>query len=259
MPLPRTSLNPVEHDGYLEHIARQAEAFRAAAVKAGPEAEVPTCPKWNVLELLRHLGGVYAWVQLALATAPDAEPPAAPASPRSWDEVLPWWDEQLAELLRALAGREPDAPAWAFRNGRRTAGFWFRRQAHETAIHRLDAEHALAQSASPAAVPTLLFDPRFAADGIDEFLTVFIAGAPPRQPVDAERRVMFHAADAGRHWVAQLRPGQPVEIGPPEGSEVADDASIVGTADAVYRAVWSRPSTALISGDKALIGAFAAP
>lgn len=249
----------MKHDAYLEHIARQAEALRAVAVKAGPEADVPTCPEWNVLALLRHLGKAYSWAQLALAAAPDAERPVAPKSPETWNDVLPWWDEQLAELLRALDARKPDEPAWSFRNGPKTAGFWFRRQAHETAVHRLDAEHALAQRASPAAVPTLIFDPRFAADGIDEFLTVFVAGAPPKRPVDSEHRVMFHAADAGRHWVAQLRPGQPIEIGPPEGSEVSDDAAIVGTADAVYRAVWSRPSTALISGDRELLGAFAAP
>lgn len=249
----------MEHDIYLEHIARQAEALRAAAVEAGPDAEVPTCPKWNVLALMRHLGKVYSWARLGLNAAPDAERPVAPAGPEIWDEVLPWWDEQLATLLRELGGRKPDEPAWSFRNGPKKAGFWFRRQAHETAIHRLDVEHALARSGSSTAVPTLIFDPRFAADGIDEFLTVFIAGAPPKIPVDAEHRVVFHAADAGRHWVAQVSPGRPIEVGPPAGSEVADDASIVGTADAVYRAVWSRPSTALISGDRELLGVFAAP
>jgi uncharacterized protein (TIGR03083 family) len=248
----------VQHETYLDHIARQAEALRSAAVAAGQDAEVPTCPEWNVLDLVHHQARVHAMARAALATDPNGDRPQL-TPPREWDELLAWWDKQLAELLDALRTTPLDAPAWSFHPRFNTAAFWPRRQAHETAIHRLDAEHALAGSAAPTAVPTLIFDPDLASDGIDELLTVFVSGRPAKIPVDAEKRVVFHAADAGRLWVAHLRPDQPIEISPAQGAEIADDASVVGTADAVYRAVWKRPSTALISGDATLLDAFMAP
>ena len=57
-------------------------------------------------------------------------------------------------------------PVWAF--GRlRPASFWGRRMAHETAVHRADAE--LATGREPA------FAPDIAADAIDEWLG-FLSG-----------------------------------------------------------------------------------
>src|SRR3712207_7465665 len=42
-------------------------------------------------------------------------------------------------LFRSAA--DPAAPTWSFTTDR-TAGFWVRRQALETAVHRWDAQHA---------------------------------------------------------------------------------------------------------------------
>jgi uncharacterized protein (TIGR03083 family) len=249
----------VDYARFVDEITEQAAALRAAAASTGPAAPVPTCPKWTMFDLVRHLGRVQQWSGRALTTDPEGESPHPDEAPSAWDQLLSWWDTQLGTLVDTLRQRQPEAPAWIFDSrSPHTAAFWARRQAHETAIHRLDAEHALAGSDRPDSVPTLVFDPEFAADGIDEGLAVGLSRRAAREGTTVQGSVLFHAADAGRAWLVHLKPGQSLEIGPAEPA-IDADASVVGTADAVYRAIWGRPSTAVRGGDHALITALRAP
>jgi hypothetical protein len=63
--------------------------------------------------------------------------------------------------------------------------------------------------------------------------------------------VLYHAADAGRAWTVRLVPGQLPQTAAEAGTE--PDASVIGLADAVYRAAWGRPSGAVVSGDSAMV------
>jgi uncharacterized protein (TIGR03083 family) len=238
----------VEFAEYLEETRKQAAALRAAAVTAGPGAEVPTCPGWTVHRLVRHIARVQAQVVLSLDADPAGEAPRTERPPEDWDELLAFWDNTVDTMLTGLAARGPGQPAWAFASFSGTS-FWARRQSHETAIHRLDAEHA----AHGDDVPHLVFDPEFAADGVDEALTVMVA----RFPADVAGTVLVHAADAGRAWLVTLTDGGKPEIG--NATEIDTDASLVGTADAVYRALWKRPSSAIVNGDPALVAALRTP
>ncbi|MFC4859120.1 maleylpyruvate isomerase N-terminal domain-containing protein [Actinophytocola glycyrrhizae] len=238
----------MEFGDYLERTRQQATALRAAAVAAGPEAEVPTCPGWTVHRLVRHIARVQAQVVLALDADAAGEAPRTERPPEDWDELLAFWDGQVDTMLTELARRGSGAPAWAFAGFSGTA-FWARRQAHETAIHRLDAEHA----AHGDDVPHLVFDSEFAADGADEVLTIMVA----RFPAQVTGTVLVHAADAGRAWLVTLTTGAPPVVG--KATDIDTDASLVGTADAVYRALWKRPSTALVNGDPALVAALRTP
>lgn len=241
----------------LEQIEEQTAALRAAAVAAGPAATVPTCPDWTVQQLVGHIARVHAWATRGLRSAPDAGRPPRPETPESWDELLPWWDDAVATMLADLRAKGPDEPAWVFGPVPPTAAFWARRQAHETAIHRLDAEHAHAGTADPSAVPSLVFDSAHAADGIAELIELMVPHKLAREPNAAEGTVLFHAADAGRAWLVRLVPGARPEVGP--ANEIEADASVVGTADAVYRAAWHRPSTAIVNGDRTLVEAISTP
>ena len=242
----------------LKQIEEQAAALRAAAVAAGPAALVPTCPEWTVQHLVRHIARVHGWALNGLRTAPDAGRPGRPTTPDGWDELLPWWDDTLATFLAELQTKGPDEPTWVFSpDVPSTAAFWARRQAHETAIHRLDAEHAHAGSAEASAVPSLVFDSEHAADGIAELLELMFPHVQQHFPVEREGTVLFHAADAGRAWLVRLVPGAPPEVGPTD--EIEADAAVVGTADAVYRAAWRRPSTAVVTGDRTLVESLRTP
>ncbi|WP_071812620.1 maleylpyruvate isomerase family mycothiol-dependent enzyme [Lentzea guizhouensis] len=242
---------------YVAEIEKQAAGLRAAAVAAGPEAPVPTCPKWTVHDLVWHQSSVHAWAAEALVTPPSSRPVRPDEMPESggpakWDELLGWWDEKLALLLDRLRTTDPDTPVWTF-NDDKVASFWARRQAHETSIHHLDALHARGD------VPSLLWSPEFAADGVDEYFASCMPRAVRRAAVDVEGTILFHAADAGRTWEVRLTPGEPVVVGPPQDAAIDEDATVAGTADAIYRAVWGRPSHAIVSGDRALLDGLRRP
>ncbi|MCP2166032.1 maleylpyruvate isomerase N-terminal domain-containing protein [Goodfellowiella coeruleoviolacea] len=245
----------MKHEDFVEQVSTHSDALRAAAVAAGPDAPVPTCPGWTVRQLVEHIGVVHGWVAQATTTPVDGPPPGRPTPPQDWADLLAWWDELRAELLRNLAEVRPCWMRFPMLAAS-TAG-WARRQAHETAIHRLDAEHAAAAAPHQQAstVPTLVFDPEFAADGIDELLSLQPVLSKHWESWTDTGRVLVHAADAGRLWVVRLRPGQPPEVGETRDAVGEVDATVAGTADAVYRALWKRPSTALVSGQPAVAAA----
>ncbi|MGZ3141958.1 maleylpyruvate isomerase N-terminal domain-containing protein [Lentzea chajnantorensis] len=235
---------------FVAQIEKQASSLRSAAEQAGPGAAVPTCPEWTVLELVRHIAEVHTWAGTCVVTEPAAGRPEWPKAPRDWDEALAWWDNGLATLVQRLREVPADRPAWTF-HGPQVAGFWARRQAHETSVHRLDAQLAIGHD-----LPSLVFGTEFAADGVDEFLTVMM----PRQlvlgrTVEVTGRVLVHAADAGRAWEVWLAPGKAPVVTDVLDSAVDTDATLAGTADAVYRALWARPSHAIVSGDESLLAA----
>lgn len=245
----------MEHADFVTQLKTQIAALYTAAEAAGPDAAVPTCPEWTVHDLLDHMGLVHSWVLAAMGTPPDGPTPAPQPRPESWDELLPWGRAKAVELADALAATDPATPSWTFWEGDRTHRFWSRRQAHETAIHRLDAEHALHGDE----VPSLLFDVDFAADGVDEYLTVILARQAARKPIGLEGRLVFHAADAGRAWEVRLTPGRAPEVGPVADAGTDADATVAGTADALYRAAWGRPSGAITSGDRSLLASLPRP
>ncbi|MFC7341562.1 maleylpyruvate isomerase N-terminal domain-containing protein [Saccharopolyspora griseoalba] len=234
---------------HLKAFQGQAAAFRAAALQAGPDAPVSTCSGWDVRRMVQHLARVYASVRLALETEPDGERPEVPRPPTDFDEAVAWWDDRCAELVTALSTMEPDRPVWSFFAGG-TPASWTRRMAHETAIHRLDAEHALA-GLGPDLVHELIFDPELAADGIDEMLDKILPLGDWSQ-TQHEGTVLYHAPDAGKAWLVTYRPGERPVTESPHGAALEVDATVAGTADAVYRRVWGRPSTAMVTGDAAL-------
>ena len=238
----------MRHADFVAAIGSQCDSLREAALAAGPDADVPTCPRWTVSRLVGHLARVQSWAGAALAD-PTGEDVKPGRPPEDWDELLAWWDRQRATLLERLA--DPGAPAWLpWRRFPQVAASWARRQAHEAAIHRLDAEHARGE------VPSLLFEPEFAADGIDELVAWMAPARTDWSTATASGTVVVHAVDAGRVWSVHLEPGAEPVI-EPDGLE--GDAMIAGTADAVYRRVWGRPSAAKVTGDTALLEPLAAP
>lgn len=248
----------MDFSSYLDRIRTQSEALLAAARAAGPGAEVSTCPPWTVHELVAHAAGAQAWATDATGTPADSHPPAFREQPAEWEALLDWARQRPTELTERLRDIGPDAECWTFRSAPSRSGTWARRAAHETAIHRLDAEFARAGGVAPDAVPTLLFDPEFAADGIDEFLGVIMPTAVRhRDPIAVSGTVLLHAADAGHAWLVTLEPGESPVVQP--SAEIEADATIAGTADAVYRAIWCRPSTAVVTGDATLLDPLSAP
>ncbi len=227
----------MEIDEHIDALQRDGELLAGAAERIGLDAAVPPCPGWTLREVVKHTGHVHRWAADHVAAARSA--PLGGGSEAEWfatgpgdDELVEWFKEGHAMLVGALRGADRALECWAFLDAPSPLAFWARRQSHETAIHRADAE-----SAGGAATP---FEPRFAVDGIDELVMGF---APtPRAKVRAsERRVLqVETVDTGDAWAVGLGP---------EGIDstrgrAAHDCLLRGNASDLYLCLWNRAEPA---------------
>lgn len=224
---------------WLDSLRREGAAFRAAVTPGSLAAPVPSCPEWNVHQLVAHVGAVYrfhgAHLVRGVATQPEEweGPGAAPSGPA----VLEWWDESFRLVLAALESTDPDAPAWNWSIVQdKKARFWFRRLAHETAVHRWDAE--LAQGAAMAEP----IETRLAVDGVDEMLDTFLPSKHDWDPEGQRGVVTLRTTDAGAHWAVRLRG---VGISLLDTNTVFDvephaQTAVSGTASDLLLALWGR-------------------
>ncbi|HSR15674.1 MAG TPA: maleylpyruvate isomerase family mycothiol-dependent enzyme [Gemmatimonadales bacterium] len=150
--------------------------FRAAT--RGMQANVPSCPGWTVGDVVGHVGGIHRHKELVVRTLAQEEPRERAEPPEDPEDRLAWYAEGLDLLLDTLETADPEARVWTWHEPDQSVGFWVRRMAHETAIHRADTE-------LPRGVPTAL-DPELASDGIDEVLGPVIA-AYTTDPADEFR------------------------------------------------------------------------
>ncbi|WP_433803512.1 maleylpyruvate isomerase family mycothiol-dependent enzyme [Actinomycetospora sp. CA-084318] len=132
-----------------------------------PDAVVRSCPDWTGADLLAHSAGFCRTLGALFAGGRDAREPAVEVRR---DEALASFDDDLAALLQLLSTTDPAAHVvnWSVRAD--DAAYWFRRAAHEFAIHRWDA--ATTTDDEPAAIPADV-----ARDGIAEFFEAFVATA----------------------------------------------------------------------------------
>ena len=154
---------------YLDLLHRDGERLLAVAMSEGAlEREVPACPGWRVRDVVDHVGTVYAHKVVALETGRRPEP-GEWEGPPDGEDLVEWCHGLLHRVAADLGRLAADSPAWTWWDPDQTAGFWQRRMALETVIHRVDVESALADVTD---IPDDL-----AVDGIDEVLRVMLADA----------------------------------------------------------------------------------
>ena len=182
---------------YLRAITEESASLLDAAHTVGLDAPVPSCPEWSVADLLAHIGGVQRWAAEMALRAPGGEyQPRDPSVVPEPDARPDWFRAATAALVEAL-DRPADEPAWSWFPPE-TVGFWQRRQAHEAAMHRVDAELT-------AGVAAPEIDAALAADGIDEFLTIVQAFSRPRLSGSGET-LHFHCTDVEGEWLVRMDP-----------------------------------------------------
>jgi uncharacterized protein (TIGR03083 family) len=228
---------------YLQSLRDDGTAL-AAAARQGLDPPVPACQGWTVAHLVLHTGMVHRHkleiVRGRLAQPPDPWPPPSP--PRA--ELLGWYEQGLEELLTVLEATDPDTRVWTFHRPDQTAGFWRRRMAQETAVHRVDAESA---HGGHRPVPAAL-----AADGVSELLEVFLAPHAEGEPVGGRGESLhLHATDTEGEWRLRLLPAG-VEVGQ---GHAQGDAGAAGSASDLLLFLWGRagPDPLERSGDPALL------
>ena len=208
----------MQRDEYLEAIRTNATRLVEAAESAGLHTRVPPCPDWTVADLLAHIGRVHRWAAANTERRPDDGRASRGEfeMPASADPVT-WAREGAGVLLDAL-DRPADDACWAWIPSNRTVGFWQRRQAHETAMHRIDAESA-ADDVHP-------IDADLAADGIDELFELLTTPPTSAPPTGDGETLHFHCTDVTGEWLVRRTPVG-IEV---EREHAKGDVAAKGTA-----------------------------
>lgn len=202
--------------------------------------------RWKVRDVAAHLGGVHRWAT-RIVTTRSMDGPGFTKSKLDGIELCDWFDSGLEELLAAFRTNNPDDPCPNFNPGSvKTVRWWLRRQLHETMVHRWDIERALGC--------TTPVDPAVAADGIDEFLDVFVR-TRGKQMLTAP--LILSSTQPSRSWTLTpaARPGR-LDIAAGRSGDATTELS--GEPEQLLLALWRRLTISeaglAVSGDPALAG-----
>lgn len=237
----------MDYRDYLAQLTADSAALGTAVAQADLQADVPSCPGWSVDDLAHHVAEVYQHKITAMRTGdrPDPWPP----DPREGAWLTPSSEFLAAstdELLHELSTRDPSERCWTWYAENQSVGFWARRMAQETVIHRWDAERTIGE---PAPI-----DARVAADGIDEFLVAFLSGdwSDDPQPAPYGSIAVFGSVD---RWLVDLS-ADTVTVQRHAGTAVLEadsNAQISGTDEELLLALWGRRPLPAAGGDQSLV------
>lgn len=180
---------------YLDTLATNSQGLLTAA-RQGLDGRVPACPDWTVGHVLAHVGRAYNAFGEMIRTR-SQQPIAPRPNDHSFDRrdpaIIPWFEASFDRYVETMRNTDVDESVWGWAGDNR-AGFWLRLIAHETAIHRTDAESAHDE---PKPIEADL-----ATDGINGMLDWFL----PRSrafslfPSHGER-YLFRRADGDEIWL----------------------------------------------------------
>lgn len=218
---------------FRECLAADHDRLRAVA-STDLDAAVRTCPGWSVADLTRHVGQVYLHKVAAIreGTEPEQWPP--PGTEQA--EPIALLDRAYTELVGEFTARRPEDTAGTWYTPDQTVGFWIRRMAQETVIHRIDAELGTGRPVAP--VPDDL-----ALDGIGELLEVFVAygvaewGSYFTDILGGSPGRTYTIRTDGAAWRVRTGPG---EFAVRAGADETADVTVSGPPTAVFRWVWNR-------------------
>jgi uncharacterized protein (TIGR03083 family) len=232
---------------HVDELRRQGDLLADAAERAGIDASVPPCAPWQVRDLLRHTGYIHRWAARHITERPDTvldgpEEAEILRGGAADPELLAWFRDGHAKLVTTLATADPAVECATFMAAPSALAFWARRQAHETAIHRADAESA------SGIVPD--YAPDFAADGVDELIMGFGQRRKYRPGTSADGGVQVLATDTGDAWHLDVDQGRiQAHRGPGPGG-----CTVSGPASDVYLFLWNRSGDAqanvTVTGDR---------
>ena len=216
----------MDHAAFIEAVRRDGAGFRTAVTHASLTASVASCPGWTLADLVHHTTEAhYFWASVITMSA--TSPNDVPRLPRpSDDDLLDALDTHCAALLVAVESTPADTEVWTWAADHSVA-FVVRRLAHETAIHRWDAE------STAGTVHDL--DAALSSDGIDEFLEHFMPDVrQDAEPVGGS--VHIHCGDVSGEWT--IRPDR-------DGYDVTrehakGDCALRGPAGNLFLALWRR-------------------
>ncbi|MDX6222987.1 MAG: hypothetical protein QOD91_2041 [Frankiales bacterium] len=221
----------------LESDSAVFSSLAASAMGAGHDPAVPCCEGWRLADLVRHLAGIHS---LAAEWVTQGRRPGQWQREPSPGQSLHAWATACSDrLIDAVGTVDPATPCSTWSAYDMSVGFWVRRMAHETLVHRVDLEQSLG-------IDYWAVDPLIAVDGIDETLTLWLTGRMPAGLTGSGRtvRVVSYGPEDNVLFDRVIRPyHQSVhfsssDVGP------AVDAEVSGSASAVWAWCWGRSDAA---------------
>lgn len=223
----------------IEQLTADGAAVVAAASGRDWDAPVPRT-EWTLRHLVTHLGGVQRWAAEVVETrSASGQTPAGETvgSGPADGVLLEWYREGHAALVETLSSAPDDLECFTFLPAPSALHFWARRQAHEQAIHRVDAEGATGRE-------TTFFGADFAQDGLAELLTGF---ARRRSKAVVRAGALGLDAVDGASWLVAFG-GERIEA--VETEDLAGtDVTVRGRSSDLYLWAWNRPSEVVVDGD----------
>lgn len=216
-------------DWYLDSVADDVERVVAVIEHGDLTAPVAACPGWDVRRLVEHLGVIHRWAHHCAvhAAPPDDTNPFDPGD----RDLAEWFRDGATILGDTLRGLDPDAPTWHPFTVARVASVWPRRQAHETAMHRWDAQAAVGE-------PDPL-DPELASDGIDEYFEVAVPRLIKRERLTVPAGSFHvHCTDVDGEWLVWNEDGEYRM----KRAHEKGDAALRGPAELILLRLWGRES-----------------
>lgn len=216
---------------YLPVIESESQRLRDQALSKRA-APIPHCDGWDTDALLVHMGNVYRFVTGIVDAVPQSrdDVPAFSNEEPSADELAGWFDAACDGVVESLRRAGTRTPMWTWSEAG-DSGFFHRRMAHETTMHRLDTDMAVNGELGDVDAP-------FASDGIDEFVHVgmrFSMRKPDR--TYPEGSLHLHCTDTDGEWMIRPDGSGGVTI---TREHAKGDVAVRGPALNILRYVWGR-------------------
>ncbi|MEU6388406.1 maleylpyruvate isomerase family mycothiol-dependent enzyme [Streptomyces sp. NPDC046939] len=224
---------------HLHVVDTEGRRLAAAAEQAGVDAKVPTCPGWQIRDLLRHTGMVHRWAAGFVAEGHQEPHPDGGLPDLDGEELIDWFRRGHTYLVDTLTQAPPSVSCWTFLPAPSPLAFWARRQAHETTVHRVDAQSALTTAPDPIAED-------IAVDGIEELLLGMHARKKSRVRSDEPKVLRVRATDADATWTVHITQDPPATE---HGGTAEADCELAGPAARLYLSLWNRLPFPSLTGD----------
>ncbi|MEU3842578.1 maleylpyruvate isomerase family mycothiol-dependent enzyme [Streptomyces sp. NPDC028635] len=200
-------------DRYCSAILDQTDRLRTLLEGADVTARVPTCPAWNLGQLVRHVSGAHRWVETVVRSRATEEVPHDLV-----DDVFHYDDRDPAvlggrladgarELVEAFTEAGEEVRVWTAMPGR-PVSFWARHALFETVVHRADAAWTVGARYA--------LDPAVARHGLDVWMDFGLlpevyGGGDGAGPLLGEGRSLCFTPgeQPGPGWFVDLGPDGP--------------------------------------------------
>jgi uncharacterized protein (TIGR03083 family) len=226
---------------YLSIISDESSRI-VRAYELDRRAAVPWSDRWTIATVARHVAATHHVVADVIGGRPDADFGlfgGLQLPPKDSPEFVDWSRTGTGSLLDQLVSVPADDECWSWFEPGRRVGWWARRMAFEAAVHRSDTDAAQGNEFSVAS------DVAVAADGVDEYLDVFVASSRAANDAPAGPTISFECSDRTEQWWLDLssRGKRTVSLEPRDAS-----VRIRGTAEQLLLVVWGRISATEAAG-----------